>query len=92
MKEQPLFAPGQEVICVDSKFEMTGLQHSLIEGKEYVIDDNNYKCPFHQLETAVTLKGIPRFVFAQSRFIPKWFDRYAEETFHQSLKGKPVNA
>lgn len=108
MKEQPLFAPGDRVVCVNSK--TTSIDSScrkLIEGNEYTIKSIE-RCSCGTIFVKVGLStefGLHKCMkcgsisetygtsrHRQTRFVPVDFDKYAEETFHQSLKGKPVNA
>lgn len=103
--EQPLFAPGDRVVCVDSS---KGRSLGLMEGREYTIIAIKRKscCGSILVHVGITGKsgssicrcGVKKPLYdninwkSQTRFVPVDFDRYAEETFHQSLKGKPVNA
>lgn len=110
MKEQPLFAPGQKVICVDSSIHKNQASGNgkqlLIEGNTYVIKAIRRKKCCGAIVVHVGLKSNLYFTTCvcgfeeekkdnnawhnQNRFVPASFDKYAEETFHQSLKGKPV--
>lgn len=100
MKEQPLFAPGDRVVCVDSKGT-----DCLIEGKQYKINSilrcsgcgkievnvgtNNGKGTRCTCGVRVS-KGYELWYF-QTRFVPVDFSEYADEVLHESLKGKKVN-
>lgn len=85
-----MFTSGQRVVCVDSKGTFnTGRKMPLQEGRKYTIADPNYKTPFLTLHVAVTLIEVPGFVLSQLRFVPEDFDQYADNEFHQALKGIP---
>lgn len=98
--EQPLFAPGDRVVCVDSK----GIDHFITEGKCYTVVSVKREpcCGMITISIGIEFgaysictcghKEVNNHHVRQTRFVPVDFDRYAEETFHQSLKGKPVNA
>lgn len=113
MKEQPLFAPGDRVVCVNaSNYKNQAPASSgyqlLVEGKTYTVQAVRRKKCCGAISVCVGLtskstlthckcgtdekKKSPYAWHAQTRFVPVDFDKYAEETFHQSLKGKPVNA
>jgi hypothetical protein len=98
--EQPLFAPGDRVVCVDSKGNLTGL----VEGTEYsVIATKRSKCCGHVLidvgiqnqngrQRCSKCSGITLSIIGwrrQTRFVPVDFDRYADNELHQALKGIP---
>lgn len=102
MKEQPLFAPGDRAVCVDSKGTV-----GLTEGKQETIHAVR-RCSCGIVEVNVGVKSVTPYQdcskcgavkksdetiwYMQTRFVPVDFNKYAEETFHQSLKGKSVNA
>lgn len=102
MKEQPIFAPGDRVICVDSKGTA-----GLTEGNKYSIQAiRRCSCGIVEVNVGIRHDAFTQFChrcrtvkkanstlwYMQTRFVPVDFDRYAEETFHQSLKGKPVKS
>ena len=100
MKEQPLFAPGDRVVCVDSKGNFT----DLVEGTEYTVKAiKRSPCCEHVLvDVGISNpNGVQRCSKCnsrllsivgwrkQTRFVPVDFDRYADNEFFEALKGIP---
>ena len=102
--EQILFAPGDNIVCVDSKDSM-GL---LIEGNRYKVTEIRKCAGCGGVSVCVGIpstgtSGFARCLrcghreketskdqgFRQARFVPEDFDRYADNELHQALKGIP---
>lgn len=92
MKEQPLFAPGQKVVFLTMPVGMVSIPENPmpVEGGVYTVKNPCAKQTDKRLW--IELSEFPGVGYEQNGFVPVDFDKYAEETFHQSLKGKPVNA
>lgn len=94
---KPLFYKGQIVTCIDSSttngrgFD-EDVNWPLIEGKNYTIENPDYKSNEIKDDVcAVTLFNVWG-VFDQERFIPLEADRQADEEIHQALKGNKILA
>lgn len=89
--EQPLFYKGQIVTCVDSNGAFDdGSRWPLIEGKNYTIDNPDYKnVDIKDNVCAVTLFNVVG-VFDQTRFVPLEFDRQADTEIFEALKGQKI--
>ncbi len=101
--EQPLFAPGDRVVCVDSKSK-SGMPTGLIEGNKYTVMaiKRNACCGRVVIDVGLlNPSGYERCTKCdisiksnvawkhQYRFVPEDFDRYADNELHQALKGIP---
>ena len=87
--EQPMFTTGQRVVCVDSK-EWNGCP--LIEGATYTVVDPNVKMSIVRDDrVSIAIKEMPTVIAWQQRFVPEDFDRYADNEFHEALKGLKIN-
>lgn len=104
MKEQPLFAPGDRVVCVDSKTtSKDSSSRELIQDKQYTVS-SLLRCSCGWIYIDVGIRGNYNnakcrcgqvhvlngiAMHRQIRFVPVDFDRYADNELHQALKGIP---
>lgn len=103
--EQPLFAPGDRVVCVDSSYSDSHIFiRPIVEGAEYTVNQV-YQCkcsrvavgfgqanPYNagSCSCGAIIKS-STWLYDQTRFVPVDFDRYADEVLHESIKGSKVN-